>query len=85
MSQAAGYFHLHLVSDATGETLIVTYQGGKQTILVPEGTPVVTLAPGSRDLLVPGAHVIVFAGKAADGTLTATRILAGKDGLVPPM
>ena len=73
------------VAAASGTTLTVTYQGGQQTIQVPDGTPIVTMAAGGRDLLVPGAHVIVFADKAADGSLTALRVLAGKDGLTPPM
>jgi hypothetical protein len=73
------------VVGTTARTLTVTYKGGEKTVQVPEGTPVVTMAPANRDLLVPGAHVIVFAENAADGTLTATRVLAGKDGLTPPM
>ena len=73
------------VTASNGETLTVTYKGGQQTVMVPEGTPIVTLAPGERSMLVPGAHIIVFGDKAADGAITALRILAGKDGLVPPM
>jgi hypothetical protein len=35
--------------------------------------------------LKPGAKVIVSAQKAADGTLTATSVIVGKDGVTPPM
>jgi Domain of unknown function (DUF5666) len=73
------------VTASTGTTLTMTYKGGQQTVQVPDGTPIVTFAPGGRELLAPGAHVIVFADKGADGKLTAARVLAGKDGLVPPM
>jgi hypothetical protein len=73
------------VSVGTGRTLTVAYQGGQKTIVVPPDTPVVTYEPGSRALLVPGAHVIVMATEASDGKLSATRIAVGKDGLVPPM
>jgi hypothetical protein len=68
-----------------GRTLTVNYQGGQKTIVVPPNAPVVTYEPGSRSLLKPGAHVIVFATELPDKHLSATRIAIGKDGLVPPM
>jgi|HubBroStandDraft_1064217.scaffolds.fasta_scaffold149961_2 hypothetical protein len=73
------------VTVGTGRTLTVAYQGGEKTIVVPPDTPVVTYEPGTRALLVPGAHVIVMGTEATDGKLSATRISVGKDGLVPPM
>jgi hypothetical protein len=73
------------VTGSVGRTLTVTYKGGEKTIVVPPNTPVVTYEQGSTALLVPGAHVIVFGTRAADGKVTATRIAVGKDGLVPPM
>jgi hypothetical protein len=73
------------LTGTVGRTLTVTYQGGKQTIVVPPDTPVVTYEPGSPALLVPNAHVIVMGRQTPDGTMTATRISVGKDGLVPPM
>jgi hypothetical protein len=36
-------------------------------------------------LVVPGAHVFIFANRQPDGSLTASRLTVGKDGLVPPM
>ena len=73
------------VTVAAGRVLQVRYGGGQQSIVVPPGTPVVTYAPGSRALLVPGAHLIANATQDAAGTLSADRISVGKDGLVPPM
>ena len=73
------------VTVAHGRTLVVSYQGGEKTVLVPQETPIVAFAPGRRDMLVEGAHVILFAAKAADGSYTALRVLVGKDGMVPPM
>ncbi len=73
------------VTGTVGRTLKVSYKGGEQTIVVPPDAPVVMFEPGSAALLVPKAHVIVFANQAADGKLSATRIIVGKDGLVPPM
>ena len=40
---------------------------------------------GDRTLLVPGAHVVLFAKKDTDGSLTALFISAGEKGVVPPM
>jgi hypothetical protein len=65
--------------------MTVKYRGGEKKIVVPDDVPVVMVEPGSRALLTPGAHVIVFAAKAADGTLSAARITVGKNGTVPPM
>ena len=73
------------VTGSAGRTLTVAYQGGEKTIVVPPDTPVVTYEPGTRAMLVPGAHVIVMGTEASDGKLSATRVSVGKDGLVPPM
>lgn len=73
------------VTGSNGRTLTVTYQGGEQTITVAPDTPIVTYAPGTPSLLAPHAHLIAMVRSAPDGTLTATRISVGKDGLVPPM
>ncbi|HUN53195.1 MAG TPA: DUF5666 domain-containing protein [Candidatus Sulfotelmatobacter sp.] len=66
-------------------TLKVSYKGGTQSIVVPKAAPVVTLGPGERSLVKPGAFVLVSATKGADGSLTAARIAVGKDGSQPPM
>ena len=69
-----------------GRSLELTYKDGKQTVFVPDGAPIVTFAPADRSLLVKGAYLFIGgAAVGADGGLTATRILAGKDGAVPPM
>jgi hypothetical protein len=73
------------VTGTTGRTLTVTYQGGETTITVPPETPIVTYEPGTRAMLVAGAHVILFGTKGDGGAITPTRIAVGKNGLVPPM
>jgi hypothetical protein len=65
-------------------TITVTYNGGQQTIAIPAGTPIVTIAAGDKSMLVPGAHVSVSAGKADDGTFSARFVSIGKDGSTPP-
>ncbi|WP_454721034.1 MULTISPECIES: hypothetical protein [Cupriavidus] len=72
-----------VVSD--GRTITVKYPEGEKRIVIPGDVPIVNLEPGDRSLLVPGAHVVLFASKAADGALTARFVSAGKNGVVPPM
>jgi hypothetical protein len=67
-------------------TLTVNDGSGSKTVLIPQGVPVVTYAPGSAADLQTGAHVIFFpAGAVANGAVTASRISVGKNGLTPPM
>ena len=73
------------VTGTIGRTLTVTYQGGEKTIVVPPDTPIVAFEPGTRAMLAAGAHIILIGTRAEDGVITATRILVGKDGLIPPM
>ena len=73
------------LDSAHGRTLTVDYKGGEKQVTVPDDVPVVTLAPGDRGLLKAGVHVVVFGPKAADGTLSANAVLAGVNGVVPPM
>jgi hypothetical protein len=74
-----------VASTGDGQTLTLTYKDGTQTIKVKPGTPIVTFAPGDRADAKVGAKVFLGAAKAADGSLTAARMLVGKDGLTPPM
>ena len=66
-------------------TLKVNDGSGEKTVLIPQGVAVVTYAPGTMAELQPGAHVIFFPITAADGSLTASQINVGKNGLIPPM
>ncbi len=74
-----------MVDTANGRELSLTYKGGAQKILIPEGTPIVAFTPSDKSMLKPGAHVFVVTQAAADGTLTAARVNVGRDGLKPPM
>lgn len=61
-----------------GRELTLTYNGGSQKILVPEGASISMLVPGERSHFVPGAIVSLTAAPAADGQLTARRIQVSK-------
>jgi Domain of unknown function (DUF5666) len=74
-----------ITSAPQGQVLKVTYKGGESEITVTPNTPIVTFAPGDASLLKPGAAIITFALKKPDGTLTASRVTAEKDGVKPPM
>jgi hypothetical protein len=65
--------------------LTLTYKGGEKTVVVPPGTPVVASRPGDPGLLVPGAHVVAYAHRDADGGLTLDRVSVGHAGFVPPI
>lgn len=72
------------VKDVDGRTITVSYHGKEKKISVPDGTPVVTIAPASKDDLVPGAVVFIAAEKVSTGTI-GHRVIVGKNGVVPPM
>ncbi len=74
-----------VVAADRGRSLTLKYKDGTQTIEVKPGTPIVTFAPGDRADAKVGAKVFLGAAKGADGSLTAARLLVGKDGLTPPM
>ena len=65
--------------------LTLTYPGGEKVVVVPPDVPIVMVEPADRALLTPGAHVIVYASRLADGSLHAERVTVGKDGFTPPM
>jgi Domain of unknown function (DUF5666) len=73
------------VEGVDGPTLTVTYHGGQQTIRVDAKTPIVGFEPGSHADLKPGAAMLARGARAEDGAVEATRVIVGKDGLVPPM
>ena len=72
-----------------GSSLTLQYKdgtsAGSQTITIPPGIPVVAIEPGQSTDLQPGAHVFVVAHRTSEGILTADRVLAGRNGVVPPM
>jgi hypothetical protein len=72
------------VKGVDGRTVTVTYHGKEKKIAISEGTPVVTIAPATKDDLVTGAVVFITAERAATGPV-AHQVVVGKNGVVPPM
>jgi hypothetical protein len=63
-----------VVQSTEGREMTLTYKGGAQKLVVPEGAAVITATPSNRSMLVPGAAVTVVAETAADGSMTALGI-----------
>jgi hypothetical protein len=78
-----------LAAQEHGSSLTLLYKnstsGGSQTITIPPGVPVVAIEPGQSADLQPGTDVFVVAHQTSEQELTADRVLAGKNGVVPPM
>ena len=73
-------------SIADAQTILVKYKDGEKKIVVPSGTPVLLVAPGKVEELIPGAKIVVMAArKQPDGTFTAGSINVGREGMTPPM
>ena len=73
------------VKSVNGRTVTVAYHGNEKKIAIPDATPVVTFAPATENDLKSGAVVFIPAEKAADGAITAQRVVVGTNGVVPPM
>jgi hypothetical protein len=73
------------VQSVDGTTVNVVYHGQSKKITIAPGTPIVTFAPATNADVKPGAVVFVPADRADDGKLSTTRVVVGKNGIVPPM
>jgi hypothetical protein len=73
-----------IVTGTGKRELTLQYKGGTQTIVVPDGVPIVRAVPGARSDLIVGEYVFIGAQAASDGTLSAARVQVSKDGVKPP-
>jgi hypothetical protein len=73
------------VTGNDGHTLLVKYKDGEKKVVVSPDTPVVTYVPADKSELKAGAKIIAFFKKLPDGSLEATRVSVGLNGLTPPM
>jgi len=71
------------VSSARGAELVLTYEGGSQTVVVSDKASITTLVPGERSQLVAGAPVSLLAAPDANGRLEARSIEVRKPGVNP--
>src|SRR5262245_52701720 len=68
-----------------GQELVMEMKEGKQKILVPPGTPIVTATAADRSFLKAGEYVFFNADVGADGKYsTSARIQVSHDGVKPP-
>ena len=73
-----------MVAGVDGSTILVKYKDGEKRIVVPPNVPIVRYEIGSKGDLKAGAHFTVLAAtKKPDGTLEASRINVGRNGVVP--
>ena len=79
----------NVVMGAKGQELEIKYNGrggsGVRHVVVPPGTPIVMFTPGDRAMITPGVSVLVFAAKAADGSLSGRGVTIGENGKPPPL
>src|SRR4051812_30732578 len=74
------------VAGVDGQNITVKYKDGEKKVVVPPDTPIVAFVAGDKSELKPGARIIIFgAVKKEDGTLEASRVSVGRDGITPPM
>ena len=72
------------VTGVDGATMMVKYKDGEKKIVVPPDVPIVRYEiGGSGDLKAGARFTVVAATKKPDGTLEASRINVGRDGVVP--
>jgi len=73
------------VDGVDGRTVTLSYKGGEQKIAIPADAPIVTIAEAQKSDVKAGVAVFIPATHQPDGTLETSRVVVGKDGLVPPM
>jgi hypothetical protein len=74
-----------LVEATGGQTVKVNYKGTESDFVAGAECQVFGYVSGDASLLKPGAAVFMVAQKKDDGTLSAARVTAEKDGIKPPM
>jgi len=74
-----------LATATGGQTVKVKFKGSESEFVVGAECQVFAYVNGDPALLKPGAAVFMVAQKKPDGSLTAARVTAEKDGVKPPM
>jgi hypothetical protein len=74
-----------MVKSVQGDEIRVKYKDGEKKIVVAQNTTIVAFVPADKSELRPGAKIFAATNKKEDGTLEATTISVGRDGITPPM
>jgi hypothetical protein len=74
-----------IATAANGQTVKVNFKGTDSEFDIGPDCAVFGYTQGDPSLLKPGAAIFVVALKKPDGSLSASRITAEKDGIKPPM
>lgn len=74
-----------IVTGKDGETLTVKYKDGEKKVTVTRDTAIAAVAPGKKEELKAGVHIIIFGyDKTPDGLILAKVLYIGR-GLTPAM
>lgn len=74
------------VNRVSGDKVTVDYRGGHKTVIITPKTKVVALVPGNRSDLTTKAKIFIpGAIKTSNGSLEASRVTVGRNGVAPPM
>jgi hypothetical protein len=73
------------VAVSDGNKILLKYKDGEKTLTVTPETAIVAFAPATMADVKPGTKVFVIAAKQPDGSLSATNVTVGRDGVAPPM
>jgi hypothetical protein len=71
------------VSGSGEKTITMNYKGGSRTLVIPAGTPVIRVAPGTKALLAAGKPVFIVATKAP--APNALFVVVGRHGTLLPL
>ena len=74
------------VTSSDGKILVLKYKDGEKKFIVPADVEVVIFVPAAVGDLKPGERIfIVGAKKLPDGSVEASRVTVGRNGVNPPM
>jgi hypothetical protein len=71
------------ISGSGQKTITMNYKGGSRTLVIPTGTPVTRISPGTKALLAIGKPVFIVATKAA--APNALFVVVGRHGTTLPL
>jgi hypothetical protein len=71
------------ISGSGQKTITMNYKGGSRTLVIPAGTPVIRVAPGTKTLLAVGKPVFIIATKTP--APNALFVVVGRNGTALPL